>query len=362
MIPVTLLTGFLGSGKTTLLSHALRTPEFSRTAVIINEFGEIGLDHELIAASDEQFVALTTGCLCCKVQSDLVVTLEDLLARREAGSVMRFERVVIETSGLADPAPILHALMTTPSLAGQLAPVAVVTTVDAVTGEATLAREPVSVKQAAVADRLVITKTDMTGGMPPSLVATLDAINAQAPRSVSASTAHPFSPCSALAWGEGGGEGRQHMLAEQAAAPHVMPEVCHQHVPLPVGGQTTGRADDEAHLSGISTFTILRDAPLAAVTLTLFLEALAEHAGANLLRLKGLVAVAEAPDRPAVVHGVQHVFHPLDWLDRWPSEDRRTRLVFITRGISRAWVDVLLAAIECEVAEVGVRPMGLTPR
>ena len=157
------LTGFLGSGKTTLLRHLLRQPEFSRTAVIINEFGEIGLDHELVEASTDSFVQLRTGCLCCKVRSDLVQTLDDMLRRRDCGEVAPFTRVVIETSGLADPAPILHTLMTDTSIAGRLALSGVVTTVDAVNGVSTLGREQVSVKQVALADHLILTKSDLVG-------------------------------------------------------------------------------------------------------------------------------------------------------------------------------------------------------
>src|SRR5262245_25051517 len=161
MIPVVVLTGFLGSGKTTLLARLLKSPQFSRTAVIINEFGDVGLDHELVETSEESFVELQTGCLCCAVRGDLVLTLEDILRRRDQGSVAPFERVVIETSGLADPAPILHALMGDTAISRRLACAGVVTTVDAVNGLATLARQPESVKQVAVADRLILTKTDL---------------------------------------------------------------------------------------------------------------------------------------------------------------------------------------------------------
>jgi len=161
-IPVSVLTGFLGSGKTTLLANLLRQPELSRAAVIINEFGEIGLDHELVEASDDTVVALTTGCLCCKVRSDLTETLYGLLRRRAAGALpQQFDHIVIETSGLADPAPILHALMTDADLAARVSLGSVVTTVDAVAGEATLAREAVSRKQVAVADRIVVSKLDL---------------------------------------------------------------------------------------------------------------------------------------------------------------------------------------------------------
>ncbi|MFM9937948.1 MAG: CobW family GTP-binding protein [Hyphomicrobiaceae bacterium] len=403
MIPVTLLTGFLGSGKTTLLSQLLRQPALARTAVIINEFGEIGLDHELVASSDEQFVELTTGCLCCKVQSDLVVTLEDMLARRTAGTVMAFERVVIETTGLADPAPILHALMTTPSLIERLELAAVVTTVDAMTGVHTLATEPISRKQAAVADRVVITKTDLTDGVPPSLAAQLDALNAAAPRHIaiagnieaSVLFAGTFDD-SGLAVSQGppramtlpppqrggarGGEsntsvvrsvdaGQSHLAykpaPEKSAAPSSIPppptpphkgegrefaSTVRHVASAPVADLGDSRTPPQSnHLDGIATHVVVREAALSAITLTLFLEALAEHCGVDLLRLKGLAAIAEAPERPAVVHGVQHVFHPLAWLDTWPSADRRTRLVFITRGIPGSWIDALLAAIECEV-------------
>jgi G3E family GTPase len=180
MIPVCVLTGFLGSGKTTLLARLLRSPQFSRTAVIINEFGEVGLDHDLIETSEESFVELQTGCLCCAVRGDLVLTLEDILRRRDAGTVAPFERVVIETSGLADPAPILHALMSDAGLSERLALAGVVATVDAVNGLATLARQPESVKQVAVADRLILTKTDLLEGESDGLATRLAALNPSA--------------------------------------------------------------------------------------------------------------------------------------------------------------------------------------
>src|SRR6266849_1137786 len=161
VIEALVLTGFLGSGKTTLLGRLLRQPGFSRTAVIINEFGEIGLDHDLIEASEDSFVELQTGCLCCKIRNDLATTLCDMLQRRDQGTVTPFTRVVIETSGLADPAPILQTLMTDATIAGRLMLSGVVTTVDAVNGAGTLEREAISVKQVAVADRLVVTKSDL---------------------------------------------------------------------------------------------------------------------------------------------------------------------------------------------------------
>src|SRR5207302_7008052 len=177
MIPVAVLTGFLGSGKTTLLAHLLRRPEFSRTAVLINEFGEIGLDHELVETSDDSFIELQTGCLCCKIRNDLAETLADMLRRRDRGALPQFDRVVIETSGLADPAPILQTLMTDASIAGRLALGGVVTTVDAVNGSGTLDREHISQKQVAVADCLVLTKLDLAEAVEPALRRRLAALN-----------------------------------------------------------------------------------------------------------------------------------------------------------------------------------------
>ncbi|MET0568762.1 MAG: GTP-binding protein [Hyphomicrobiaceae bacterium] len=324
MIPVSVLTGFLGSGKTTVLARLLRRPEFSRTAVIINEFGEVGLDHDLVEASDESLVQLQTGCLCCAVRGDLVRTLEDLLRRRDDGTVPPFERVLIETSGLADPAPILQSLMLDAALAGRLALHGVVTTVDAVNGVETLRRQPESVKQVAVADRLLLTKADLvedTGEVRQKIAAL-----------------NPSAPIIAVTLGEVDPE-RLFDASDHASAHHHHEHDHHHHA--------------DTHASDIAFFAIVREEPIAAIALTLFLEALAEHCGADLLRLKGIIRVTENADRPAVIHGVQHVFHPPTWLERWPSPDRTSRLVFITRGLSRPWIEALLAAIEAEVHSLG---------
>jgi G3E family GTPase len=322
-IPVSVLTGFLGSGKTTLLSHLLRQPELSRAAVIINEFGEIGLDHELVETSDDTVIALTTGCLCCKVRSDLTETLHDLLRRRDAGALpQKFDHIVIETSGLADPAPILHALMTDPGLVERVTLGSVVTTVDAVAGEGTLDREAVSRKQVAVADRIVVSKLDLAGGDAAALLRRVAALNPGAPtlRAVRGRIA----------------------AAELLGTPNARSEIDAWLGDASAHGHTHHDGEMEA-------FTLVRTAPIPAVALTLFLEALAEHCGADLLRLKGIVHIAENPERPAVIHGVQHIFHAPTWLERWPSADRTSRMVFITRRIPRRWVEVLLDAISAEV-------------
>jgi G3E family GTPase len=335
VIPILVLTGFLGSGKTTLLSHLLRQDDFARTAVIINEFGEIGLDHELVEASDDSFIALTTGCLCCKVRDDLIETLDDMLRRREQGRVPPFTRVVIETSGLADPAPILHTLMTDASMADRLVLGGVVTTVDAVAGAGTLDREAISVKQVAVADRLVLTKSDLAAAQP-DLLRRLGQLNAAAPVLIA----------------DHGRIDPQRLFDIASNDP--------RHKSFDVRswlGEKPGSHSHDAHDAGIQTYAIVRAAPIPAVALTLLLETLAEHCGADLLRLKGIVNIMESPDRPAVMHGVQHVFHPPAWLPRWPSDDRRSRIVVITRGIPRGWIEALLDALAAEVAEVsGGRP------
>ncbi len=334
MIEALVLTGFLGSGKTTLLAHVLRQPEFSRTAVIINEFGEIGLDHDLIETSEESVIELQTGCLCCKISNNLATTLHELLQRRDEGSITPFTRVVIETSGLADPAPILQTLMTDAMIAGRIVLGGVVTTVDAVNGIGTLNREEISVKQVAVADRLVLTKTDLAGPIQLSLIRRLEDLNATAP--VLCAQRGQIDPARLF---------DSRIYDPLAKSLDIQSWLRAEAIP---DGHSHQRHD-------VDTYAIVRRDPIRAVTLTLFLETLCEHCGACLLRLKGIVNILESPDRPAVIHGVQHVFHPPSWLTRWPSDDRRSRMIFITRGIPRGWVEALLEALDAEVAAVSAQ-------
>ncbi len=325
MIPVSIVTGFLGSGKTTLISRILRDPAFGRTAVIVNEFGEIGLDHDLIASSDETLLELTTGCLCCAVQTDLARTLLDLQGRREAGAIA-YDRVLIETSGLAEPAPILQALMTDPVLSVSHAVSAVVTVVDAVHGDAALEAHPAARHQVAVADWLLFSKTDVAE-VSDRLTERVSALNAGA---------------GVLAVGEADGDlffsgGAAERMAERIAAlPAVRP----------------------GHSGVIDSFVLQRDRPMPALALTLLLQALAEHCGTRLLRMKGLVAIEEMPGQPAVIHGVRHVVSPPVWLDRWPGDDETTRIVFITTGVPRYFPVRLLDAIEEEVRSESERYRG----
>lgn len=310
MIPISVVTGFLGVGKSTLLRRILHDPAWADSAVIVNEYGEIPLDHDLIAASDESFVSASTGCLCCVVRDDLTRTLLDLLRRRAAGEVPRYARVLIETSGLADPAPILHALMTDEALGATHALRSVVTLVDALHGAATLARHPEAQRQVMLADRILVTKPDLAA--PPAEA--IRALNPAAPmREVTHGAADPD-------W-----------LFAPASRPADLPDWAARHT------------------AGLASIVIEREAPIPALALTLWLQGLAEHAGARLLRLKGLVALAEQPDRPAVLHAIQHMVHPLEWLEAWPGADRTSRIVLIGERIPRHFPARLLAAVEAEV-------------
>jgi G3E family GTPase len=321
LIPVSVVTGFLGSGKTTLISRILRDPDFGRTAVIVNEFGEIGLDHALIAYGDDKVLTFDTGCLCCAVQSDLAQTLMELKERRDGGAAA-YDRVLIETSGLADPSPMLQSMMIDLGVSATHRAAAVVTLVDAVHGGQTLHDHAEARHQVALADQLLLSKTDL---QPASdgLLTQLRALNPAAPRTV-ACAADP----SVLFGG---------MLADRRPV-------------LSLSGRLAGSGSRRGH-GEIESFTVIRERPLPALALTLLLQAVAEHCGSRLLRLKGLVAIEEMPGRPALIHGVRHVVSPPEFLDRWPDGDERTRIVFIGKGVPRHFVSRLLDAIEEEVRD-----------
>ena len=337
MIPVTVLTGFLGSGKTTLLARLLRDPGLARTAVIVNEFGEIGIDHDLVAASDEDLLLLATGCLCCRVRGDLVRTLHDLATRRAAGSIAAFDRVVIETSGLADPASILQALMTDAAVGEVYELHNVVTTIDTVLGTATLPLHAQAVRQVAIADVLVLTKSDLPTARLAETQRAATALNPSA--LVRVASFGDIAPSALL-------EGQRLGAIERM---------------MHLGLHPPGRHGVVGDTDTIRSVCYLREAPTSAVALALFLQALAEHCGAGLLRMKGIVQVRENPGHPAVIHGVQHVFHPPEWLDGWPSADRRTRIVFIGGNPpSPGWVGGLLDILELEVADEAARHAGRT--
>jgi G3E family GTPase len=334
-LPVTLITGFLGSGKTTLLKRLLRDPGMNRAAVIINEFGEVGIDHELVASSSESMTLLSNGCLCCTVRTDLQETLRELFIKRRAGEVIDFDRVFVETTGLADPVPVLHTLQSDAMLGAQYRLDCVVTLVDAVNGLQNLDDMPEAAKQAAVADRIVITKSDIAeSGAVAALEARLERMNPYAARSVAVNGEvevaflRDVGPRSTRAtpkelerWLAPSGEAR------------------------PAEGAYLGeRVRAGAHDASISSFCLWFEKPFTWDSFSAAVQVLTSLRGSDLLRVKGLVNVAGEPG-PVLVQGAQHVFHPPVTLDAWASAERRSRIVFITRNLPRESVEALFAAV-----------------
>ena len=335
LIPDTLLTGFLGSGKTTVLNHVLKQPEMAATAVIVNEFGEIGLDHLLVERANEDVVLLNSGCLCCTVRGDIVDTLTNLFVDRVKGKVPFFTRVAIETTGLADPAPILHTLMTDPIVAARYMLDGVVTTVDAVNGSRTLDQQPEAVKQAAVADRLLLTKTDLTApAAREEIEMRLKALNPSAPIVSAAQGA--VDPALLFNIGFYDPATKSADVARWLRAEAFGTDHAHEHE----------HADVNRHDDRIRAFCVTRERPISWAALSAWLDGLAAMRGEDLLRLKAIVALSDRPDQPVVLHGVQHLFHPPVLLPEWPSDDHRTRMVFITRDLPRDAIETTLAAFE----------------
>jgi G3E family GTPase len=335
-LPVSVITGFLGSGKTTLLKNLLRQPDMADTAVVINEFGEIGLDHLLVEEAKEDTILMSSGCLCCSIRGDLIDTLRRLYKRRERGEVPRFKRLVIETTGLADPAPILQTLIGDPLLGAFYRLDAVVTTVDAVNGMDQLDRQFESVKQAAVADRLVLTKTDLaTAEQRKALEARLRTLNPAAPLlpvahgAVAAEqlfNAGLYNPADknpdVARW-------LKEETYAQAEADHRRDHDHHDHD----HAHDVNRHDDH-----IRAFCLTHDRPIAWDKFVNGIEMLIAMRGADLLRIKGILNVAGS-DAPVAIHGIQHLFHPPAVLPAWQGADRRSRIVFITRDLERAWLE-----------------------
>ncbi len=357
-LPISVLTGFLGSGKTTLLRELLMHPAMGETAVIINEFGDVALDHLLVRTASEDMLVLNSGCLCCTVRSDLVDALRDLYLKRVRGEVPQFKRVVIETTGLADPAPVLHTLMNDPPVAARFRLDGVIATIDAANGARQLDEHMESVKQAAMADRLLLTKKDIA---KPDAVRALEArlhrLNPGAPihavahgkidpdRLFDAGLYDPKTKTAdvrrwlqAEAYEQRGAEAKHddHHDHERHGHDHGRDHDHHGHE----------KPDVNRHDARIRAFCLNHDRPMLWESLANWVDMLLAAHGDALLRLKGIVNVA-GEDKPVVIHGVQHVFHPPAMLDAWPSDDRRTRIVLIARDLDPDTVETLFKSVAC---------------
>jgi G3E family GTPase len=321
-VPATVLTGFLGSGKTTLLRRALAAPALSDTAVVINELGAVAIDHHLVDFVEGMVVELPGGCLCCAVREDLARVLRDLFDRADAGAVKPFRRLVIETTGLADPAPILYTLGADPMLDARLALARVVALVDAVSGEATLDRFAEAQRQVAVADAIVISKTDLKP-FGPRLARRLDALNSAASRLFG----HQTRDSGAVLFGETPTPTLPRLRGRESVPP----------APASGGGSGWGHAGEEpaTHTHGIATFALSFGRAPGRLDFARALGGLAAARGNDLLRVKGILEFADRPGRPAVVQAAQHAMYAPHWLDDWPDDDRCGRLVFIVHDIPR---------------------------
>jgi G3E family GTPase len=310
-IPVTVMTGFLGAGKTTLIRRFLESPEGQGTAVIVNEFGAVGIDDALVRDSAEETVLLGNGCVCCIARSDLQLALRQLLIDRERGLVPGFARIVIETSGLADPAPILQTFSTDRALGGEFHIDVVLAVVDAVNGEANLKTAAEARKQVILADRLVISKSDLAGtAQVERLIPHVQELNPRA--AIDVAVAGALDPDQFIA---------------------------------PATAERSGFIAEAEHSDGIASFVLERQKPMQWPAFARAMETLIALRGADLLRVKGILNVAGCQG-PVIVQYVQHLAHPPAELQSWPDQNRNSRIVFIARKIAESQVHELFAAVE----------------
>jgi G3E family GTPase len=355
-IPVSILTGFLGAGKSTLLNRILKDPGTSDTAVIINEFGEVGIDNFLVEASGDALVEIANGCLCCTVRGELVDSLASIMDGIQTGRLRAIRRIVIETTGLADPAPVMQSVMGNPVIAQNFELDGVITVVDAVNGVSTLDRHQEAVKQVAVADRLIISKQSMADASQlAALKSRLATLNPRAlvvdGDSKEAGTAAIlvnglYDPATKIA---DVGRWLHDELANDAEEhdhhDHDHDHHGHEHHGHGHHGHHHHHHDVNRHGDDIRSFSIIHDKPIDPMAIEMFIDLLRSAHGEKLLRMKAIVALSDNPERPLVLHGVQSVFHPPQRLPKWPDgSDRRTRMVLITQGLEEAFVTDLFAA------------------
>ena len=358
-IPVTLLTGFLGSGKTTLLNRMMPLPQMSSALVIINEFGSIGIDHDLVAHSneDDTVIEMANGCLCCTIKGDLQKTLREAPWRFARGGDRWFDRVLIETTGLADPAPIIHTVMADDKLKALYRLETVIALVDGYNGDATLDAQVEAVKQVAVADQLMISKTDLADAAKVArLKARLRKLN-------------PAAPFHML-------PGEAEDLAGLFDGPVFNPELKHEDVQTWLAaeayedhdhhGESGHHSHDHSHEHDINrhddrirSVCLTIDEPLPAKVFDSWLEMLVTFNGVNVLRVKGIINLAEL-EKPLVIHGVQHIWHPPEILENWPGDDRSSRIVFILRDLEETELRDMLAFVQNKFAGTKVMGLGAT--
>lgn len=355
-IPVSILTGFLGAGKSTLLNRLLKDPAMKDAAVIINEFGEVGIDHLLVETSNDAVVELADGCLCCTVRGELVDTLAELIDGMQTGKVKPLSRVVIETTGLADPAPVMQSVMGHPSIAQHFDLDGVVTVVDAVNGLSTIDAFPEAYKQVAVADRLILTKKTLADEAAVSAITQrLRTLNPRAP--ITDGDADDAGSAAMLINGLYDASSKiadvdRWLKDEMAAAgDHHHHDHHHDHHGHSHGHGHHHHHDVNRHGASIRSYSILHDEPIDPMAINMFIDLLRSTHGEKLLRMKAIVALTDRPDKPLVLHGVQSIFHPPVRLPAWPEgSDRKTRLVLITRDLSESYVRDLFGAFTGKVA------------